>query len=64
LGSDNGRRTAAVLTSHIATCKRFGIAPFSYLLDLFSRITAHSKSKIAELFPDDWKPATPATPTC
>jgi hypothetical protein len=29
-GSDNGGRTAAVLTSFVATCKRLGIEPFAF----------------------------------
>ncbi len=35
-GSDNGGRTAAVLTSLIATCKRHHIDPFAYLRDVFA----------------------------
>jgi len=54
-GSDNGGRTAAVLTSLIATCKRLGMDPFAYLRDLFGRIAAHPSARIAELLPDQWK---------
>ena len=55
LGSDRGGRTAAVLTSLIATCKRLGVDPFGYLRDLFSRIAAHPKHRIAELLPEQWR---------
>jgi hypothetical protein len=62
LGSDNGGKTAAVLTSLIATCKRLGIDPFSYLRDLFCRIAAHPLTRLAELLPDQWKPAASPSP--
>ena len=39
-GSDNGGRTAAVLTSLITTSKRLGLDPFAYLRDIFQRIGA------------------------
>jgi transposase len=40
-GSDNGGRTAAILTSFTTTCKRLQINPFTYLRDVFDRISAH-----------------------
>jgi hypothetical protein len=54
LGSDNGGRTAAVLTSLIATCKRHHIDPFAYLRDVFQRISAHPITRLADLLPDQW----------
>ena len=56
-GSDNGGRTAAVLSSLIATCKRLGLDPFAYLRDLFERLGAHPHSRLAELLPDQWQAA-------
>ena len=56
-GSNNGRRTAAVLTSLIATSKRLGINPFVYLRNLFEHISSHPKSSLAELLPDRWRVA-------
>lgn len=53
-GSDNGGRTAAVLTSLIATCKRLGIDPFAYLRDVFARISSHPQNQLDELLPDRW----------
>jgi hypothetical protein len=53
-GSDNGGRTAAVLTSLIATCKRHHIDPFAYLRDVFQRIAAHPITQLADLLPDQW----------
>jgi len=60
LGSDNGGRTAAVLTSLIATSKSLGIDPFAYLRDLFARISSHPQSQLAELLPDRWAAALSA----
>ncbi len=56
-GSDNGGRTAAVLSSLIATSKRLGLNPFAYLRDLFERISRHPQSRLAELLPDQWQVA-------
>jgi len=56
-GSDNGGRTAAVLTSLIAACKRPSIDPFTYLRDIFERISTHPASRLAELLPDQWRAA-------
>jgi hypothetical protein len=63
-GSDNGGRTAAVLSSLIATSKRLGVDPFAYLRDLFERLSAHPKSRWAELLPDQWKVMHPPSSTC
>jgi len=54
-GSDNGGRTAAILTSFTTTCKRLAIDPFVYLRDIFGRISAHKHSELAALLPDKWK---------
>lgn len=57
LGSDGGGRTAAVLTSLIASCKRLGIDPFAYLRGIFERISAHPQSRLFELLPNQWREA-------
>jgi len=59
-GSDNGGRTAAVLSSLIATCKRHHMDPFAYLRDVFARITAHPHNRLEELLPDQWLAARSA----
>jgi IS66 C-terminal element len=41
-GSDTGGKTAAVLRSFIASCKRSSIEPFAWFRDVLSRIPAHS----------------------
>ena len=55
-GSDQGGRTAAVLMSFIAMCKRNRVEPFAWFRDVLSRIAAHPVSRIAELLPHNWKP--------
>ncbi len=62
-GSDNGGRTAAVLTSFVATCKRLGIEPFAYQLDIFERISTHPQSRLAEFLPGKWMAARRAANT-
>ena len=59
-GSNNGGRLAAVLNSFIATCKRLRMDPFSYLRDVFERISAHPKDQLDELLPDKWMAARAA----
>jgi transposase len=61
-GSDQGGKTAAVLRSFIASCKRCGVEPFAWFHDVLSRIPAHSVNRLNELLPHNWKPlaASPA----
>jgi hypothetical protein len=59
--SDNGGRTAALLTSLVASCKRHHMDPFAYLRDVFERINAHPKNRLEELLPDRWLAARSAT---
>ena len=56
-GTDNGGRTAAVLTSFITTCQRLGIDPLAYLRDICERISNPPESRLAELLPDQWMAA-------
>src|SRR5215469_5724887 len=53
-GSDKGGRTAAVLSSLIASCKRLRIEPFAYLRDLFTRVSTHPHHRLDDLLPDKW----------
>ena len=54
-GSDRGGRTAAVLLSFIATCKRCGAEPFAWFRDVLARIATHPVNRLAELLPHNWK---------
>jgi len=56
-GSHHGGRTAAVLNSLIATCKRLHIDPLAYLREVFERISAHPKNRLEKLLPDQWAAA-------
>jgi transposase len=55
-GSDTGGKTAALLRSFIASCKRCGVEPFAWFRDVLSRIPAHSITRLSELLPHNWKP--------
>lgn len=55
-GSDHGGKTAAVLLSFIATCKRCRIEPFAWFRDVLSRLATHPVNRLAELLPHNWKP--------
>lgn len=59
-GSDNGGKTAAVLLSFIATCKRNAVEPFAWFRDVLSRIATHPINRIEELLPHNWKPSPPS----
>ena len=56
-GSDHGGRTAAILASLVASCKRHGVNPFTYLKDLLTRIAATPISQLHQFLPDRWKAA-------
>lgn len=60
-GSDNGGRTAAILRSFIASCKRSGVEPFTWFRDVLSRIAAHPITRLTELLPHNWKPIRSTT---
>lgn len=54
VGSDHGGRTAAVLCSMTASCKRHGIDPFRYLADVLRRLPNAPHDRLVELLPDVW----------
>jgi len=56
-GSDTGGRTAAILRTFVASCKRNGVEPFAWFRDVLSRLSAHPINRIAELLPHTWKPS-------
>jgi transposase len=57
-GSDKGGKTAAVLRSFIASCKRCRVEPFAWFRDVLSRIPLHPVTRLSELLPHNWKPLT------
>jgi transposase len=62
-GSDNGGKTAAVLRSFVASCKRCGVEPFSWFHDVLSRIPSHPITQLWELLPHNWKPLASSAQT-
>ena len=69
MGSDAGGHRAAILYSLIRTCQRHGVNAWAYLRDVLIRISTHPASRIDELLPHLWKPATvpitlPSQPPC
>lgn len=55
-GSDAGGKTAAVLRSFVASCKRCSVEPFAWFHDVLARIPAHPLIRLNELLPHNWKP--------
>src|SRR5215467_13509608 len=62
-GSDGGGKTAAVLLSFVAICKRNAVEPFAWFHDVLSRIATHPVHRLAELLPQNWKPLDAASQT-
>jgi len=54
-----GGKTAAVLYSFTASCRKLNIDPFAYLSDVLARIMDHSSIRIDELLPIPWIEAHP-----
>jgi hypothetical protein len=59
-GSDRGGERAAAIYSLIETAKLNGLDPQAWLRDVLDRIADHPNSRIGELLPWNWSPATPA----
>jgi hypothetical protein len=60
-GSDGGGKTAAVLLSFIAMCKRNAVEPFAWFRDVLTRIAQHPIQRIEDLLPHNWKTLAAAT---
>jgi hypothetical protein len=60
-GSNRGGKTAAVLRSFVASCKRCGVEPFAWFREVLSRIPVHSITRLSELLPHNWQPAISPT---
>ncbi len=57
MGSDNGGRTAAILNTIVASCKKNQIDPQSYIADVLSRLADSTRAQdLKELLPGAWCP--------
>lgn len=54
IGSDRGGKAMAINMTFIASCKRLGINPVTYLADVFSRINDMKTSELDQLLPEQW----------
>jgi transposase len=59
-GSDRGGQRAAVMYSLIVTAKMNSIDPQAWLADVLARIASHPASRLDELLPWNWRPASAA----
>lgn len=57
-GSDAGGETLADAMTLIETAKLCGLDPEAYLADLLARINDHLVTRLDELLPWNWQPAT------
>jgi transposase len=57
-GSDNGGKTAAVLRSFVTSCELVKIDPSAWFRDVLGRIADHPISRLDELLPHRWVPAS------
>jgi hypothetical protein len=59
LGSDQGGKNDAIVSSVLSTCRRHGVEPWSYLTDIIQRLTEDPTCNLEELLPYNWKPKYP-----
>ena len=57
-GSHEAAQRTAMFYTFFAACKHHGIDPEKWLTDVLNRIHDHKVSKLHELFPQNWKPAS------
>ena len=58
VGSEEGGQRAAVAYSLIESAKLNGIDPYLYIKDVLTQVWTHPQSRIRELMPRLWKPAS------
>ena len=57
-GSELAGQRAAVVMSLVQSAKLNGHSPWAYLHDVLARLPTHMNSRIDELLPHRWQPAT------
>ena len=55
IGNERSGRAAANIMSVINTCKRAGVEPYAYLLDVIRRLPSMKTTELAPLLPPEWK---------
>lgn len=50
-----GAKQVGIVQSLVVTCRLHGIDPYTYLVDVLQRVSAHPASRVAELTPRLWK---------
>src|SRR5690606_41950389 len=50
-----GAKHVGIVQSLIVTCRLHEIDPYTYLVDVLQRVSAHPASRVAELTPRLWK---------
>lgn len=58
VGDEDAGKNIAGLYSLVATCEANGVDPLAYLTDVLGRLATHPASRIDELLPQNWKPAS------
>ncbi len=54
-GSHNAAENIAMMYSFFASCKAYGINPYTWLENVLDRIQEHKANKLYELLPGNWK---------
>jgi transposase len=54
-GSHEAARRAAVIYSLVATCKKHGVNPHTWMSDVLSRIPTYPHKRVHELLPHHWE---------
>lgn len=57
-GSELAGKRAAVVMSLVQSAKLNGLDPWQYLRDVLARLPTHLNSRLEELLPHRWQPAT------
>ena len=58
VGSHEAAQRTAMIYTFFAACKHHDIDPEKWLIDVLNRINDHKVSRLEELMPQNWKPAT------
>ncbi len=57
-----GAKRIGLIQSLLVTCRLQGVDPYTYLVDVLQRVSAHPASRAIELTPREWKTRFTNTP--